>query len=507
MRDHKPIKLDQFNGLFQRGDVEEVPIDHFSDCENIQFIGTSSFESRFGLDIHQNVVTPLGQIRRIYNYVTPTANTLLVLITDLADSNKGKIYHAVNATTVYGPILTVNTMTDFAFVAYAGRAYISPFKSYTFGDLNIEKGIQSEFLYVYRGDGTAATKAAGAAPVGTLSIANGAAGHTDAGKKLFGVVYERDTGHLSAPAAFAQFTTGAALSVSFSTVPVSPDSSVTKRHIVSTINLVDPFNGNFEGYEYFFIPNGTISDNITTTLSNVSFYDADLIEDASYLFDNYAEIPAGAVLTFYNNRLVLGATYTDISLMLVSTAGEPEAISQIDGLLVFPLDGNPITNAQELKDILYVTKRNRTGAFVDNGEAPSTWDFSVIDQAIGAPVHGIATVIDSGSSTVDFLIVASYKGIVIFNGVYQAPELTWKIRDFWNLQDRDEFRKIQMVNDPIDQILYCALPDGRLLIGDYKNGMDAKNIRWAPWAFDINVDTIALVNINTLIIGSYGRRT
>jgi len=501
MRDHKPVKIDAFNGLYQRGDVEEVPRDHFSDCENLKFIGTSSCGSRDGLDIHQDVLTPLGRIRRIYNYVTQDANTLLVLRTNGAD---GEIYHVVDSTTVYGPILTIAGMTDFGFVAVAGRAYITPFTTYVFGDLNIEKGLEDEFVYVYLGDGAAARKAAGAAPTGNVTVANGAAGHTDVGKKLFGVVYERDTGHLSSPSAFFEFDTAAAFSVSFTTVPVSLDTSVVKRHIVSTITLVDAFNGNFEGYEYFFIPNGTINDNILTTLADVSFYDADLLEDASYLFDNYTEIPAGVGLALYHDRLCVFTTFTDISLILVSAPGEPEAISQIDGLIVFPLDGNPITNAKELKDIFYVMKRNRTGAYIDNGEAPSTWPFTMIDQALGAPVHGIATVIDSGAATVDFLIVTTFAGIVIFNGLYQKPELTWKIRDYWLDLDRDEFRKIQIINDPIGQLLLCALPDGRLLIGDYNNGMTPKDIRWMPDRFDISVDTVALVNINQIIIGSIG---
>ncbi len=41
-----------------------------------------------------------------------------------------------------------------------------------------------------------------------------------------------------------------------------------------------------------------------------------------------------------------------------------------------------------------------------------------------------------------------------------------------------------------------------MLIGDYKNGLDAKNIRWSKWRFDIETTTIALYVTNTLVIGS-----
>lgn len=498
MRSHQPVKLNSFQGHWDKGSVEEVPPDHFQDCENIRFVGTQAFASRYGIDKHQNVAVPLGNIVRIYNYITQDKNTLLVLT---YDGTTGNLYHVVDGTTVHGPILTKVGMEDFGFVPYAGRAYITPFKSTLTGGLYIEKGLTGEFLYVYLGTGAAARKAGGNPPTGAITAANGAAGFTDAGFKLFGVVFESDTGYLSAPAAFSSFTTSATNSVSFSTVPVSAQSHIVKRHIVATISIED-YNGDTTGYTYYFIPNAVINDNTTATLANISFFDADLLKEASHLLDNFAEIPAGVALNIYHNRLCLTTTFTNISLVYVSAVGEPEAINQIDGILIVSPDGNPITNLQELRDILYVMKRNKTVSFVDNGDSPATWPMTVIDQAIGCPVHGIATVIDSGGSNVDFLIIASYKGIIIFTGRYILPELSWKISNFWASQDLVQFRKIQILNDSIKQVLYITLPDRRLEIGDYANGLDPEKIRWSPWRFDVTINTIALVNINTLILGA-----
>jgi hypothetical protein len=500
LRDHQPIEITEFNGLWRRGDVDNTPLDHFSDCNNIKFRGNSSFSTRDGLGISQDVAVPLSNVKRIYNYPTPTGNTLIVL-TYNATTGVGTIHHVVSATVVHGPLLTITGMTDFAFVPYAGRGYISPFSSFTVGDLNVEKGLQNEFLYVYRGDGSAATKAAGASLSGTMTVAIGAAGHTDAGQHVFGFVSETDTGYLSPPGLLTAFVTSPLNSVSFGSVDVSPDIHVTKRHLVATKKITD-YNGDTQGYQFFFVPNATINNNTDTFLNTISFYDADLLEDASYLLENYTEIPAGAALTMYHNRLCLFATFADISLGLVSAIGEPEAIDQVDGLIVVPPDGNPITNGQELRDILYVFKRSRTVSFTDNGDTPSSWPLVVVDNALGTSVHGIATVLDSGSSSVDYLIICSYQGVSLFNGKFITPELSWKIEDYWRDLDRNDFRLVQIVNAPIQKEIYIVLPTRVILSGNYANGFDPKKIRWSPWSYLMGVNTVAIHNVDEIILGA-----
>jgi len=501
LRDHQPIPLEDFNGLWDRGSVEDCPLDHFRDCENLDTSGfASGFRTRDGLGLHQNVAAPLGNIVRIHNYIMQTGSTLLVLVHDVAGATY-KLYHVVDSITVLGPILTKAGMTDFKCVSYAGRAYITPFSTFNLTVGTVEKGLQNEFLYVYAGDGTAARKAAGNPPTaGSLTIALGT-GNTDAGFHLYGVAYETNTGFITAPARFTGFTNVAGNGVTFTNIPVSPDTFVVARRLVAT-KAITNYNGDTTGYDYFFIPDGRIPNNTATSLTNVTFFDADLLEDATHLIDNYAEIPAGAALGLYHNRLCLGATFTDISLGLVSEAGEPEAINQITGLLVVPLDGTAITHFQELRDILYVLKRAKTVGYSDNGDVPSSWPFTQLDQAIGCPVHGVATVIDSGGINVDYIITASFAGIMVFNGQYSRPELSWKIQNFWFSQDRDTFRKIQIANDTIGKAIYLTLPDGRLLKGDYSNGLDPKKIKWWPFRFDISISTVALVNINSVILGS-----
>jgi hypothetical protein len=186
----------------------------------------------------------------------------------------------------------------------------------------------------------------------------------------------------------------------------------------------------------------------------------------------------------------------------VSAPGEPEAISQIDGLLLIPPDGNPITNGAELRDVLYFFKRNKTVAFVDNGDIPASWPLTNVDSAMGCGVHGIGTVLDSGAANIDYLMVASFKGLILFNGTYILPELSWKIQYYWNTQDfKNKFRNIQVINDSVQQLLYIVTTDRNVLHGNYANGLDPKKIRWCPWVFDVKVNTLCLVNINELILG------
>jgi hypothetical protein len=504
IRDHQGIVLERFNGLYQRGDLDTTPLDHFADCNNIKLIGDYSFRTRDGIGITQNVLVPLRNVKRIYNYPTQTANTLIVLTYNY-DTGYGSIHHVVDKNTVYGPLLSIKGMTDFAFVPYAGRAYISPFSDYVNGDLVFQKGLANEFLYVYDGLGNRARKVAGTGLSGSMTVANGAAGHTDAGQHVFGIVSQTISGYNAPPTILTGFVSSAGSSVSFGSIPTSGDPSVVKRLLVATkvINTsVTPWNGNLTGSQFFFVPNAVINNNSDTFLNNISFYDADLLSDASSLLDNYTSIPAGASLSLYHNRLCLAATATDISLILVSQPGEPEAINQISGLIVFPLDGNPITNAQEMRDVFYVFKRAKTVAYADNGGDPSSWPLIPIDSALGTSVHGIATVLDSGSSSIDFLIVATYQGISQFNGRYVTPELSFKIINLWAQLDRNKFGSIQIVNAVVQKELYVILPTRNMLVGNYANGMDWKNIRWTPWSFRMGVNTVAIHNIDEIILGA-----
>jgi hypothetical protein len=349
---------------------------------------------------------------------------------------------------------------------------------------------------------------AGLPPItGAMTVENtNTDGFCDFGFHLIGVVYETDTGYLTAPG--PEFFAGISFidikkASKVKNIPISPNSFVTKRHLVAT-KWIPEYNGDQKGYQFFFIPDGSIENN-TDTEKEISFYDSDLVSDASHLIDNFSEIPAMVGLTTYHGRMVGYAEYDNPSVARISAPGEPEAINQVDGLIIAPLDGNPLTNAQEFRDILYLFKKTRTLAYSDNNEEPAAWEVDVIDQAVGAPVHGVATVLDSGGVNVDFLLVADYSGLMVFNGTYARPELTWKIEDYWFALTRNDFRYIQVVNDSLSKKIWITLPPPirhKMLFADYGNGLDAKNIRWSQWIFDAKIATATLIETNKLILGA-----
>ncbi len=345
-------------------------------------------------------------------------------------------------------------------------------------------------------------------------------GFCDTGFHLFGVVYETDTGYLSAigPETFTgQTLVDSTKKCGAINIPTGPANTV-KRHLVATKEIID-YKGDQKGYQFFFIPKATIEDNTTTTLE-FDFYDADLISDASHLIDNYSSIPACVNFTLYHGRLVMvgDSTYPEKkdgspdtskpdnrSVARLSAPGEPEAVSKVDGLIVTPLDGHSLTNCKAFRDVLYLFKQTRTYAYSDNEDEPATWIEEALDQGVGTCIHGIAEVLDSGGVNIDFLIIADYSGLMLFNGTYARPELSWKVENIWQSWDRRYYHRFQIVNDSIGKKLWILPSDSINMLYhiDYGNGLDPKGVRWSRWNFSTVITSLALVQTNLLTLGAY----
>lgn len=367
------------------------------------------------------------------------------------------------------------------------------------------------------------------------------AGFNDPGFHLVGVVYESKSGFLSAPgpeffAANTYINDKRAILVK--NIPLGPSNiggaTPYKRHLVST-KTIPEYDGKQTNYQFFFIPGATLDETQqAVTEKLISYYDSDLVADASHLTENFTLIPAGVALCEYHSRLVIvgdghypfkedGKTEDTTkpdnrSVAWVSAPGEPEAINQVDGLIVTPVDGNPLTHCQDFRDNLYLFKQNRTYSVVDNQDDPVTWGpVEVVDQGVGTCVHGIAEVLDSGGVNVNYLIVIDHSGLMLFNGTYARPELSWKIENVWNHFDKQSFHHFQIVNDTIRKKFWITHPNWMvnpvtsklepidlLWMADYGNGLNPKDIRWALWRFqEVAISSVVLYKNDKLILGTY----
>lgn len=497
MRDHDPILIEVFNGLWKRGDADSTPPDHFTDCNNIAYI-ESGFRTRDGIEPFYNPrADGVRKIVRMYTFNTSTDDGLITL------DDAGNFYHVIPGAPSATFILNVPNADDFTMISANDRAYINPIA---------QTGL-NDFLYVYNGNGLPARKAGGNPPVdadGALAAANSAtAGNVEAGIHIFGVVYETDSGFDTqiGPDTLATVNAPGTLKVDLSAIPISPSAAVVSRRIVAS-KAINPalYTGDTRGYELFFVPGGDINDNTSTTLT-VNFFDIELLESASDLLDIMSSIVSGSGLCFYHNRLVLTDPFNFPNIAYVSNVGEYEAINSVDGLIEVMADGLGITTAQEYRDILYLFKINETTAATDNGDVPSSWPLTIVDEGLGAGVHGVCYIDTRQGMSSEFLLLENYSGIFIFNGTFQRPELSYKIKDLWLAFTQNTVaRLVQFYDNVLIQTLFINIPeDNLILIGDYANGMTPETIRWSKWIFDVQPNTITLFDKDEkLLIGSTG---
>lgn len=471
IQDHSPIVVNQFGGLYGIDSYNDsVPIDHFIDSLNTITFGdevktrdgfASSFT--FGAIVRFHIYRRQGEAARV-----------------LALDNAGNLYDlTVSAVT---PILTVAGMSDFAVGFQNNRAFISPNNGIT--------GIVGSFVYVYSGSGTP-RKAAGAAPIGSFTVVNSAtAGTVEAGTHIFAWVYETDTGFVTAPSPAQTIEADGTKAVDFSNVPTGPTGTAKRRLIAS--KAIQDYNGNELGYEMFFVPNGTISDNVTTVLAAVDFFDVDLLESADYTYNQLDEIPAVLFISSYGQRMVYGNTDADRNIVYFSKQQEPESISSTGGFISYdPFETGGVADGVEFRDNFYTTKDDHTYTIRDNGAEPSTWGSPVrLDHSIGAGVNGIAEYKDSSKGArSSFFIVGNKSGLYKFDGVYQDIPLNYKVRKIWDRINRNYINKMQILIDQTRFLIYVLVPlDGvsspnYILVGDFERGFEADRIKWHLWSF------------------------
>lgn len=480
MRDHDSLRVTEFRGLFDRGEDEACPADHFLSCQNLISTGRGT-RTRYGTS-HAFTKSNLRRIK-IYKLVGE-AQRLLIL------NNNYQLFDSTDLST---PILTVTGMTDFSVEVMYNRAYITPHNGVT--------GLSGEKVYVYTGSGTARA-AAGVAPTGfTLTLTNSASsGDCDEGTHAIAVCFITNTGFITAPGGFNNLDFTGARKLDVANIQVG-GSSVSKRILLATKAIAD-FNGDYTNQDWFFIPDGTINDNSTTSVTGLSFFDADLQESANYLFDQLSEIPAGVTIRNGGGRLIVGGENSNQSTARVSKKGEPESISASEGFInVNPGDaGFGLKNIFVHRESIYFCKSRRTYVATDNGEEAIFWNVQEVDGAVGAECHSVGQILDYGQTVEDITVIATRAGLKLFNGTFAPRALSWKIDDVWARINRLYFHMTEVAIDPENKLIYVnvvldsATVPTHVLVADYSEGLDAKAVRWNPWVFP---STPASIVVNT----------
>lgn len=465
MRGHTLISTVDFRGLYDRGLTEAVPPEYCSICSNVMF-SEREVLSRYGTSLSS--ITISG-IRRIALYKRPGEATRLLIL-----NSSGQLYDSTKPS----PILEIAQMADFRMYVFFGRAYITPLGS-------DGRGLDNNFIYVYNGTGVARL-AAGDRPVGTLTATESpGSGNVTAGFHLYAVAYETDSGFITkpGPANYALLESSGNKAVVLAGIPTGP-AGTTKRHILAT-KAIFSYDGNQEGYEFFFVPNGTINNNNPVGQYEINFFDSALIASAEHLFDQYERIPASTGIAEYRGRMML---WQD-NYIFVSRPGEPESIDALSGLvLIGPGEPSIIQDCVEYRDMFYVLKKYRAFVAVDNGLDPSTWPVNSVDKGVGSPLRGIIQVMDAQGTSVDKFLVATYRGLVLFDGIFREPELSYNIEAIWHRINKNYFHLVHGVVDTVHHKIYVAVPldsatdCSHILVADFSRGLDPVNIRWSIWS-------------------------
>ena len=501
IENHVPIPITEFGGLFDRGPDEAIPLNHFKVAQNLKF-KPMSFRTREGSVLS----TTCGAVLQFHVYkISGQVSRLLILLAG------GNLYDSTNLAT---PILTIAAMTDFSMEVFYDRAYITPHNGLT--------GLPGEWVYYYTGSGVAKVAGGPAVPPAPgMTATETTDGNFDRGIHLFAVGFETTTGFVTQFGAFAAIVNEdkGGKKVQLSNIPIGPTGTVARVLFATkdVSNLVDypvyHWSMSFENQEWFTHSLGRIPDNFTTT-KEVSFFDADLVDQADYILEQLPSIPAGVGIASYQGSMVVWGEDANQSTVRVSKAGEPESFNAVEGFLqVEPSNGGGVRNCVEYRSTLYIFKSQRcyaTQALTDKDAV--FWTAPLLDGSAGTECHGLGKIFERNSNTVDKYFVASRRGLLLFTGSFQE-DLTWKVGDVWDRITENYFHKIQVAIDADNQFVYVSLPlDGSIvtnvvLFGDYSNGLDSEKIKWSIWTFPHKPVSIGLDvdDVSKKIIFRYAR--
>ena len=508
-----PHSVDRFRGLWDRGDPESVPRGYLSESFNLVH-SDNSVSSRPGS--RKTGFSALGTVTRTFLH-RPLAGTGHLLVMD----NTGALFDT--SVSDAPPIYSLPDADDFVARSLHGRTYLSFLKQGR-GFAGNPGGL----VHVYDGDPLLGLRlAAGAKPIGpALSVTRSGIGRIEAGLRKWCVAYRTRSGHVTVPSLFATTNLAAASSVTVSRIPIGGN-EISARLLFATKRILDP-NHRDEHFPYYLVK--AIEDNVTTDLIGVSFYESELLSEATRYFEQLESVPGGTVMTTYAGRLVVGGSAANPNRAWISDAGYPERFDSVSGLLdVRPDEGEELVCAAEYRDRLYFGKRRSFLFTQQTGTDPVSWPVLAADHGVGSTVHGVAATLDRQGGTLDRLLVISEKGLLAFDGTFHS-NLAFPIESLWGRLDRARLHEAQALIDPVQERIYCLLPivpetvsvtdayaaweirghawgsgnsiwgydlsnrhlrnEALVLVADYREGLSPMEVRWSVWTFPEAVTAI-----------------
>jgi hypothetical protein len=483
LRDHEPISFNQFRGTFDRGEDESVPPGFFKGSRNIQFIN-QGIKTRDGSAIDTAETGPIRRIA-IYKRIGEVARLLIL-------NNAGVLFDSITHTA----ILTIPAMSDFSMVSMFNRAYITPH--------NGLRGLPGEKLYVYEGSGVARPAGGTAPPPTGMQAAEGVAGNFDPGIHLFAVAFETASGYITPfGSSCAISSTTGGKKVDLSAIPTGPLGTVA-RVLMGTkdVAINGVFSGDFNNQTWYVIPDGRIPDN-STTVKTVSYFDADLQSDISYLSEQMGSIPAGVGVNIYRGRLIIWGEDVNESIVRASAIGQPESFDEADGFVTInPGDsGGGVRFCFEYRTQLICCKSQRSYITQDNGDNAGSWKVDALDKSVGTECHGVGKILDFGEDVRDRAFIADRSGLQLYTGTFSDTEVTSNISDVWDRINKAVFHKVEVAVDPLKGLTYVACPldvateNNAIIVVDWSEGLTVEDIRFTIWEFPYRPQTV-VVDVN-----------
>lgn len=485
---HVPVTVEDWKGMYTRGVSDTTPQGYFLDSLNVRF----SESDVFTRDGSTKVLT-VSNIVRFFKYKRLGETFRYIYL-----NTSGQLFDSLFPSS---PIWTDATFLDFSGLNFNNRFYITPHNRTT--------GIAGKSLLVYDGSG-AARLAAGTAPTGFVlgAVESAASGNCEAGTHILGVAFLSSSGFLSAPgpATYATVLSTGGHAIDLSALPIGPAGTIAR--VIITTKAIQDYNGNQLGYAPFIvnsIDGGVINDNVTTT-TRVSFFDAELTVDATYLFANRSTIPAGVCIASYNGRMCIGGINGDPHSVYISKPYDPEQMNALTGFIVVdPFEsGVSVSNLFPFRGNLVISKSHRLYQVTDNQSDPVTWTTPLpVDPGVGTECFGVGTILDSKGQQNDRAFIADRSGLILFEGYAKRPEGSWLIETTWKRINKARFNLVQVCVDPETSSLFVSLPldantsISHILYGYYGEaygpyGFDAKAIKWSLWTTQPGVSSILI---------------